>query len=61
MYSYPLSGAAGIAVKTVSDNIKSNPEDMDEIIWVLFDDRTKDAYDDALATVIDEGIFRRCR
>jgi len=41
IYSYPLDQAAEIAVHAVSKFVFANPDAMDEIIWVLFDERTK--------------------
>ena len=48
VYSYPLDQAAEIAVHAVSEFVAANPDAMEEIIWVLFDARTKDAYDKVL-------------
>ena len=48
VYSYPVQQAAEIAVKTVREVVKENPEAFDEILWVLFDERTKMFYDGAL-------------
>ena len=48
VYSYPLHQAAAIAVKTVMEFVAVHPDAMDEIVWVLFDSRTKEAYDRAL-------------
>ena len=48
VYSYPIDQAAEIAVHTVMDFVAAHPEAMDEIVWVLFDRWTKDAYDRAL-------------
>ncbi len=47
-YSYPLSAAAEVAVKTVRDFVASNPDAFDCIMWVLFDEHTKTAYDEAI-------------
>ena len=49
VYSYPLEEAARIAVTTVSDFISEHPDAFDRVMWVLFDNRTKAAYDNALA------------
>ena len=49
VYSYPLEEAARIAVTTVSDFISEHPDAFDRVMWVLFDSRTKAAYDNALA------------
>lgn len=48
VYSYPLDQAAGIAVGTVREYVASHPDAFDKVEWVLFDDRTKAAYDKAL-------------
>ena len=52
VYSYPLTEAAGIAVKTVREFVNQHPDAFDDIVWVLFDERTKDAYDNALKAVV---------
>ena len=49
VYSYPLDQAADIAVNAVHAFVADHPDSIDEIIWVLFDARTKAAYDKALA------------
>ena len=51
VYSYPLDQAADIAIHTAVDFVEAHPDELDEIIWVLFDTRTKSAYDRALETV----------
>ena len=51
VYSYPLDRAAEIAVHTVVDHVKKHPDSFDEIVWVLFDERTKSAYDKAVAGI----------
>ena len=48
VYSYPVDQAAEIAVKTVREYVDAHPGAFDEIMWVLFDPRTKEAYDKAL-------------
>ncbi len=48
VYSYPLEQAAEVAVLAVSEFISANPDAVDEIVWVLFDAKTKAAYDKAL-------------
>ena len=48
VYSYPLQQAAAVAVRAVSEFIFENPNAIDEVVWVLFDPRTKAAYDKAL-------------
>ncbi len=51
VYSYPVAKAANVAVGTVRAIIKDFPEAFDEIVWVLFDERTKEVYDKALSLV----------
>ena len=51
VYSYPLEQAADIAVKTVRDYVEKYPDVFDEILWVLFSDDAKDAYDKALSKI----------
>ena len=51
VYSYPLQQAADVAVHAVSEFVKDNPNEIDEIVWVLFDAKTKAAFDKALKTL----------
>lgn len=48
VYSYPVQQAAEIAVGTVRAVVEERPKAFDEILWVLFDERTKLIYDGAL-------------
>lgn len=48
IYSYPLEQAAEIAVKTVNDFYMEHPNEFDCIRFVLFDERTKQAYNNAI-------------
>lgn len=48
VYSFPVQQAAEISVQTIMTVIKEHPEAFDEILWVLFDERTKLVYDGAL-------------
>ena len=48
VYSYPVQQAAEIAVQTVRKEIEESPDAFDEILWVLFDERTKLVYDGEL-------------
>ncbi len=48
VYSYPLDAAAKAAVRAVKAAAAADPGAFDEICWVLFDVRTKAAYDAAL-------------
>ena len=47
-YSYPLEEAAEIAVSTVKEFYKEHIEDLDYVRFVLFDPKTRKAYDDAI-------------
>lgn len=48
IYSYPLEQAAEIAVKTVNDFYLEHQNEFDCIRFVLFDARTKQAYENAI-------------
>lgn len=48
VYSYPLEEAAGIAVKTVKEFCLAHKEEIDIVRFVLFDERTKSAYERAI-------------
>ena len=48
VYSYPVQQAAEIAVQTVRSAVQEHPRAFDEILWVLFDERTKLVYDGEL-------------
>ena len=48
VYSYPVQQAAEIAIGTVREVVKEYPKAFDEILWVLFDERTKLVYDGTL-------------
>lgn len=48
IYSYPLEEAAEIAVTTVNDFYMEHQNEFDCIRFVLFDDRTKQAYENAI-------------
>lgn len=48
VYSYPLAEAAEIAVDAVKEFAAEHPGELDLVVWVLFDERTKAAYDKAL-------------
>ncbi|MBQ6495730.1 MAG: O-acetyl-ADP-ribose deacetylase [Firmicutes bacterium] len=49
VYRFPLEQAAGIAVRTARAFVAEHPDALDLIKWILFDERTKAAYDRALA------------
>lgn len=44
VYGYPVKEAANIAVNTVNKFILNNKGKFDLVMWVLFDERTEDAY-----------------
>lgn len=48
IYKFPVDLAAKIAVQTVSEFINYNSKEIDKVVWVLFDEATKQAYDYAL-------------
>ena len=48
VYSYPLEQAAEIAIKTVNDFYLEHQNEFDCIRFVLFDARTKQAYENAI-------------
>lgn len=43
--SYPLEAAARVAVKAVKDFDNENPDTLDRVVWVLFDEQIKMVYD----------------
>ncbi len=62
VYSYPKDQAAKIAVRTISDFVKENPDAFDLVEWVLFDEDTERVYADALqkrevAKIINSPTF----
>ena len=44
VYGFPLQPAAKIAVAAVREFVAAHPDALDLVEWVLFDDRTYDAY-----------------
>ena len=51
VYSYPVSKAAETAVDAVSSFLSEEPDAFDEVLWALFDERTKSYYDAALSAL----------
>ncbi len=51
VYHYPVDLAAKVAIDTVRDFLKKHPDDFDAVIFVLFDDRTKNVYDTELGCI----------
>lgn len=48
IYRFPLDEAVKIAVRTTKEFVSEHPGEIDVIKWVLFDDRTFDAYREEL-------------
>ena len=48
VYSYPVEEAANVAVVTVNQFIEEHPGQLDLVEWVLFDEQTRDVYEQAL-------------
>ncbi len=51
IYQFPLDEAVKIAVGTAKEFAAEHPEEIEVIIWVLYDDRTFDAYKEELERV----------
>ena len=51
IYAFPVERAAKIAVSTANKFLEENPEKFDLVLWVLFDDKTKEAYQHALRLI----------
>ena len=49
VYSYPVEEAAEIAIQTARDFYSAHPEVFDYVRFVLFDERTLKAYDNAIS------------
>ena len=56
VYSYPLEEAAKIAAHTVNKFVEEHPGKLDVVEWVLFDQRTYAAYDQALGLLLVSKI-----
>lgn len=50
VYRFPLDKAAAIATKTIKEYLKAHPE-IERVRMVCFDERTKAAYDSAIAAL----------
>lgn len=48
VYGYPVEKAAQVAVEAVRNFLDEHPGKLDLVRWVLFDERTKAAYEEAL-------------
>ena len=51
IYSYPLTEAAEIAVRTAKQFVVEHPGKLDVIKWVLFDDNTFQAYESQIKQI----------
>ena len=60
-YRYPLEEAAKIAVATVNEFIEDHPGELDLVEWVLFDQKTYEAYDTKLSQLIVSRIVHSPR
>lgn len=49
IYHFPVEKAAQIAVATVKQFLLEHPGKFDEVVWVLFDEHTKSAYEKYVA------------
>lgn len=56
VYGYPKEEAANVAVRTVSDFLKTHPGKLDLVEWALFDDETLQVYEEALKGLDSSGI-----
>ena len=45
IYRFPVERAAKIAVATVKKFLRENPDKIDEVLWVLFDEKTESIYE----------------
>lgn len=45
IYRFPVERAAKIAVATVKKFLRENPDKIDEVLWVLFDEKTESVYE----------------
>ena len=52
VYSYPVEQAAPIALREVVSHLQKNETKLQRAIFVLFDDRTHRAYQDALRNIL---------
>ena len=58
IYSFPLDQASEIAVRTVKEFVINHPGELDVIKWVLFDDRTFQAYESQIKQWTVSGIVQ---
>ena len=53
VYHFPVEEAAQIALNTVKQFLDEHPGKIDEVYWVLFDDRTLHVYEDATSLIMN--------
>lgn len=51
VYRFPVEQAAQTAMKAVQAFLEANPGKVEDVIWVLFDENTENAYRKALASL----------
>ena len=54
MFGYPKDRAAELALGTVSEWLGEQPKAFDLVVFCVFSDADRDAYDDAMAAGGDE-------
>ena len=54
-YRYPLAEASKVAVKAVTTFLRQQPGSLREVVFVLFDSRTYEAYSSVLGEIQDEA------
>ena len=55
VYGYPVEEAAGVALTTVNSFLRDHWQEIDEVKWILFDDRTYQAYQKELDNLRNSG------
>ena len=58
VYSYPVDQAARIAINAVIAFLSESATSVKEVVFVLFDSRTLEAYSSALKEIAEEGGLR---
>ena len=56
VYHFPLQEAAQIAVWTVREYVTQNPELLDKVLWVLFDETTYSVYQNEIARALSPEV-----
>ena len=55
IYRFPVERAAKIAVATVKAFLQENPDKIDEVLWVLFDEKTESIYEKEVKGQVSRG------